>query len=62
MADQLDPAIAGQLRSYARAGIYLRRGDTYIAMDETPYDAEDVLQQLIERHPEILAGAEARLM
>jgi hypothetical protein len=40
-------------------GIYLRRGHTYIAMGETPYDAEDVLQQLIERHPEMLAGDEA---
>ena len=25
-------------------------------MRETPYDAEDVLQELIERHPEMLAG------
>lgn len=25
-------------------------------MHETPYDAEDVLQELIERHPEMLAG------
>jgi hypothetical protein len=40
-------------------GIYLRRGDTYVAMEETPYDAEDVLQQLIERHPEMLAGDDA---
>lgn len=40
-------------------GIYLRHGGTYIAMTETPYEAEDVLQQLIERHPEMLAGENA---
>ena len=40
-------------------GIYLLRGQTYIAMRETPYDAEDVLQELIERHPEMLAGDDA---
>jgi hypothetical protein len=28
-------------------------------MRETPYDAEDVLQELIERHPEMLAGDDA---
>lgn len=39
-------------------GIYLRHGQTYIPMHETPYDAEGVLQQLIERHPEMLAGDE----
>ena len=40
-------------------GIYLRHGNTYIAMRETRYDSEDVLQQLIERHPEMLAGDDA---
>jgi hypothetical protein len=40
--------------------IYLRHGDRYVAMHETPYDAEDVLQELIERHPEMLAGGESR--
>lgn len=40
------------------SGIYLRDGDRYVAMRETPYDAEDVLQELIEHHPEMLAGGE----
>jgi hypothetical protein len=40
------------------SGIYLRDGDRYVAMRETPYDAEDVLQALIERHPEMLGGGE----
>jgi hypothetical protein len=40
------------------SGIYLRDGDRYVAMRETRYDAEDVLQELIERHPEMLAGGE----
>ena len=39
-------------------GIYLRHGDSYVAMRETPYDAEHVLQELIERHPEMLAGGD----
>jgi hypothetical protein len=41
------------------AGIYLRHGGTYIAMTETPYETEDVLQRLIEGHPEMLAGEDA---
>ena len=40
-------------------GIYLRHGETYVAMRETPYGAEDVLQQLIEEHPEMLGGDDA---
>jgi hypothetical protein len=28
------------------SGIYLRDGDRYVAMRETPYNAEDVLQEL----------------
>lgn len=40
------------------SGIYLRDGDRYVAMRETPYHAEEVLQELIERHPEMLAGGE----
>jgi len=35
-------------------GIFLRDGDTLIAMREQPYEAEDVLQALIADHPEIL--------
>jgi hypothetical protein len=40
------------------SGIYLRDGDRYVAMRETPYDTEDILQELIERHPEMLAGGD----
>ncbi len=36
------------------AAIYLRRGDTYVAMTETPYEREDVLQALLAQHPEML--------
>jgi hypothetical protein len=36
-------------------GIYLKQGSNYVAMRETPYDSEDVLQHLIERFPEMLA-------
>ena len=37
--------------------IYLRQDEkTYIAMTEMPFEAEDILQELIERHPEMLVG------
>lgn len=38
-------------------GIYLMRGDDeLVEMRETPYEAEDVLQQLIAKFPSLLAG------
>jgi hypothetical protein len=37
-------------------GIYLRHGDSYIAMTGQAYESESVLQALIAQHPEILAG------
>jgi hypothetical protein len=37
-------------------GVYLRQGDTLIAMAEEPYATEDILQKLIEDYPELLAG------
>ena len=39
-------------------GIYLRQGESFIAMREQPYEAEALLQALIAEHPEILAGDE----
>jgi hypothetical protein len=39
--------------------IYLRHGGTYVAMTEQPYESEDVLQQLLEQHPEMLADQAA---
>jgi hypothetical protein len=39
------------------AGIYLVKGDDeLIRMDEHPYDSEDLLQELLEKYPNILAG------
>jgi hypothetical protein len=40
-------------------GIYFREGDRYVAMTETPFDAESVLQALIAQHPEMLADEDA---
>lgn len=40
-------------------GIYLRQGETYVSMTETPFEREDLLQALIAQHPEILADDEA---
>jgi len=41
------------------AEIYLRQEDTYIPMNETLYEKEKVLHQLIEQHPQMLAGEDA---
>jgi hypothetical protein len=40
-------------------GIYLRDGEMYVAMNETPFDAESVLQALIAQHPEMLTDEDA---
>ena len=40
-------------------GIYLKHGDAYVSMTETPYDGEAVLQALIAQHAEILADENA---
>lgn len=37
-------------------GIFLVQGETLIEMKEEPYDSEDVLQELLARHPNLLAG------
>lgn len=37
-------------------GIYLKLGDTYVAMSEQPFDREDLLQVLIAQHPEMLTS------
>jgi hypothetical protein len=52
-------ASVAKWQATAVSGVYLRHGGTYIAMRETPYGAEDVLQQLIEEHPEMLGGEDA---
>ena len=37
--------------------IYLVGGDgELVAMQEAPYDSEDLLQGLLERYPDLLAG------
>lgn len=36
--------------------IFLRHGDEFVPMTEQPYEAEEVLQQLLAEHPEVLAG------
>jgi hypothetical protein len=37
-------------------GIFLQDGDAFVPMRETAYDTESVLQELIAKHPEMLAG------
>jgi hypothetical protein len=41
------------------ADIYLRQGETFIAMRERAYEAEHVLQKLVADHPEMLVGDDA---
>ena len=36
--------------------IYLRDGESLVAMTEAPYDAEDILQALLADYPDLLAG------
>jgi hypothetical protein len=40
------------------APVFLRQGDTLVAMTEAPYVAESVLQELLERFPGLLSGGE----
>jgi hypothetical protein len=40
-------------------GVFLRQGDELVAMVEAPYEAEAVLQELLELHPALLAGDDA---
>lgn len=37
-------------------GIFLQRGDELVRMTEAPYDSEDVLQELLAKFPDLLAG------
>ena len=38
--------------------IYLKQGDELVAMVEQPYEAEDLLQELLAKYPGLLAGDE----
>jgi hypothetical protein len=39
------------------AGIYLvKSNDQLVRMDEQPYDSEDLLQELLAKYPNLLAG------
>jgi hypothetical protein len=38
------------------SGIFLRQGDELVEMAERPYELEDRLQELLARHPNLLAG------
>ena len=36
--------------------IFVRRGEDLVSLAAAPYEAEAVLQDLLERHPQLLAG------
>ncbi|MGI8593900.1 MAG: hypothetical protein ACR2ML_05965 [Solirubrobacteraceae bacterium] len=40
-------------------GVYLKQGEAYLQMTETPFDAESVLQALIAQHAQLLSDEEA---
>lgn len=42
-------------------GIFLRQGDELVPMVEAPYEAETVLQELLELYPALLAGDSAAI-
>ena len=37
-------------------GIFLLSGEELVAMHEQPYDSEDLLQTLLAKYPELIAG------
>ncbi len=41
------------------SGVFLRQGGELVRMRETGYETEAVLQELLEQHPEVLAGGES---
>lgn len=40
------------------ANIFLLNGDDLVAMHEQPYDSEDLLQTLLAKYPELMAGSD----
>ena len=38
--------------------IFVRQGEELVALAVAPYEAEAVLQELLEQHPQLLAGYE----
>ena len=38
--------------------IFVRRGEGLVSLAVAPYEAEAVLQELLEHHPQLLAGYE----
>ncbi len=39
-------------------GIFVLHGDDLVAMHEEPYDSEDLLQGLLAKYPDLLAGGD----
>ena len=39
-------------------GLFYLSGGDFLAMRVAPYDAEEVLQELVESHPDLLAGGQ----
>jgi hypothetical protein len=44
------------MTSQGRHGMFLLQGDHLVALDETPYDSESLLQRFLAQHPDLLAG------
>ena len=43
---------------YVRSGVFVLNGEDLVAMHEQPYDSEGLLQTLLERYPELIAGSD----
>ncbi len=48
MTDNLARRVSG--------GIFVLNGEDLVAMHEQPYDSEDLLQTLLAKYPELIAG------
>jgi hypothetical protein len=52
-------ALRREGRVFSMPGVFLRKGEELVAMVETPYEAETLLQELLARYPGLLAGDDA---
>jgi hypothetical protein len=48
----------GEARIMADDVIFVRRGEELVSLAVAPYEAEAVLQELLEHYPQLLAGYE----
>ena len=40
------------------SGVFVLNGEDLVAMHEQPYDSEDLLQMLLAKYPDLIAGSD----